>query len=221
MQRIDYQPTPEHLGAAKTFSEFRQQCKQFLTARGAGFDKFTMVAHDSYVGYITERVIRDHLLASFAECIHSVKAWDEQFDLERIGRIIEQTEPSDRELRYVREYFYDGWDLAITCGKGTIYADVKTALTEKQPRAHWNFLYPAVQVRKPGKDLMILVYYVWNGRNLEGLDRLVLVGATTPAQVRTRKEIRKGERTQFGTLSQIDNFETEMGDYQPLQEFLC
>ena len=38
---------------AKKFSNFRQRCKEFLKNNGINHDKFTVVEHDSELGYIS------------------------------------------------------------------------------------------------------------------------------------------------------------------------
>ena len=200
---------------AKDFEAFRTLCKTFLISKGKGYDKFTMVSHDSFIGYITENVMKSELPNIYSDLIHSIELWEDNFDLSRIKNIISKPETcSEEDVNYVVDYFYDRYDLKINGKEVSILSDVKTALTKLTPSPSWNFLYPVVQANKDGKEAMILVYYVvLDLKELSSVNKLVLVGCTTPALVKQCKIIRAGERTRFGTISQIDNYETELSKH--------
>jgi len=205
---------------AEAFSKFREECKTYLTAVGKNWDKFTMVSHDSFIGYITENAIKKYIESKFKGV--QVTTWEEQFDLELINKIIKEKKTDETSVELVRNYFYDTWDLKIAGEKIKILSDVKTALTKKEPALSWNFLYPVVQAEKTGKDIMILVYYVVSDiKDLRSFLKLILVGAITSETIRKCKIIHAGEKTIFGTTSQIDNYITELRrDYSPLEKFI-
>ena len=46
---------------AKKFSNFRQRCKEFLKNNGINHNKFTVVEHDSELGYISEQIVLNYL----------------------------------------------------------------------------------------------------------------------------------------------------------------
>ncbi len=194
---------------AKAFEDFRNNCKVFLAKHNRNFDKFTVVSHDSLIGYITEKRIKHYFEISFPNC--KVLSWDENFDIRRIMSIIKARDLTEADINYVQKYFYDNWDLQITYNSTIINADVKTALTQKEPASSWNFMYPVVQAEKEGKDVMILVYYVTQQKeDLQSLKELVLAGYTTPDKVKTCPVISAGKKTRYGTISQVDNYETEL-----------
>ena len=83
-------------------------------------------------------------------------------------------------------------------------------------------MYPVLQANKPGKDIMILVYYVVNDlKDLSSLKDLVLIGCCEPYKLKKCKIVKAGERTRLGTVSQIDNYITELStDFSKLEEYL-
>ncbi len=208
---------------AENYGIFRERCKECLTRHGRHFDKFTVVSHDSFVAYVTEKAIKTHIIETYPDLVEYIAAWEDRFDLPKLKRLVKQADITEPDLDYLWQYFYDGWDLEISLKNGkTLKADVKTALTQKTPLPGWNFLYPVIQANKKGKDLLVLVYYVTKTANdLRSLSKLVLAGAALPAEVQNCQVVKQGEKTRFGTLSQTDNFETEVGmHYAPLENFL-
>jgi hypothetical protein len=220
MQEIKISVDSKDFERAESFSKFREQCKNYLSSVGKNWDKFTIVSHDSFIGYITENAIKKYIESKFNGA--KVVTWEEQFDLKLIIKIISEKKTDEASIELVRNYFYDSWDLMINGEKVRILSDVKTALTKKEPSLSWNFLYPVVQAEKAGKDIMILVYYVVSDlKDLHSFTKLVLVGAITPETIKKCKIIRAGEKTIFGTTSQIDNYITELNrDYYPLEKFI-
>ena len=95
-------------------------------------------------------------------------------------------------------------------------------VTIHEPNDNWNFLYPVIQASKEGKDLMILVYYVVNTiKDLRTFSKLIIVGAITPEIIKTCDIIKAGEKTKFGTISQIDNYITKLNkNYKPIESFI-
>ena len=220
MQEIKISVDSKDFERAESFSKFREQCKNYLSSVGKNWDKFTIVSHDSFIGYITENAIKKYIESKFKGA--KVVTWEEQFDLKLIIKIISEKKTDEASIELVRNYFYDSWDLKINGEKVRILSDVKTALTKKEPSLSWNFLYPVVQAEKAGKDIMILVYYVVRDlKDLHSFTKLVLVGAITPDIIKKCKIIRAGEKTIFGTTSQIDNYITELNrDYLPLEKYI-
>jgi len=220
MEEIKITLTAKDYDKAQEFSDFRELCKKYLSKVGKNWDKFTVVSHDSFIGYITENAIIKYLKEIYKTI--SIETWEEQFDMEKIKQIVGKGLTDDESIALVTSYFYDSWDIKIESQKFKVLSDVKTALTAKEPSSRWNFLYPVVQAEKGGKDIMILVYYVVASTNdLRSFSKLVLVGAITPERIKKCKIIRAGERTVFGTTSQIDNYITELSrDYSPLSDFI-
>ena len=205
---------------AEAFSTFRENCKVYLTSVNKNWDKFTVVSHDSFIGYLTEMAIKQHLLAKYPEI--KIESWEDQFDMKALIKIIKENKTDAESIDLVVKYFYDKWDLKILNNSIKILSDVKTALTEKEPNDNWNFLYPVIQASKEGKDLMILVYYVVNTiKDLRTFSKLILVGAITPEIIKTCDIIKAGEKTKFGTISQIDNYITKLNkNYKPIESFI-
>lgn len=206
--------------AAESFENFRGRCKTYLAKNGADYDKFTVVSHDSYIGYISEWLIREYVQKEFSTSLKECRTWEEGFDIGRIEKIITEGSSAKNDIDYVKEYFYDEWDLFVSTNKGSFKCDVKTALTKKEPKENWNFLYPVVQAEKEGKDLMILVYYVYTEDDFHDLAKEVLIGAITYELIKNCEIIKKGEVSRFGTTSQTDNYITELArDYRDLGTF--
>ena len=92
-----------------------------------------------------------------------------------------------------------------------IFIDVKTALTQKEPSPRWNFMYPVIQANKIGKDYMLLTYYVVQDvKEVESLKKVIIVGYISEDIIKKCNIIKRGQKTRFGTKSQIDNYETEL-----------
>jgi len=205
---------------AKKFEQFRLNCKEYLDKVNMNWDKFTMVSHDSYIGYITEYAISKHIHSIRPDI--KIETWESLFDMKKIISIIERSDFSETSQLLVKNYFYDKWDLKINGIGVSLSSDVKTALTKLTPSSNWNFMYPVLQANKPGKDIMILVYYVVNDlKDLSSLKDLVLIGCCEPYKLKKCKIVKAGERTRFGTVSQIDNYITELStDFSKLEEYL-
>lgn len=205
---------------AVEYNLFRGSCKKYLRNVGIDYDKFTMVEHDSIVGFVSEEIVLNHLKTTYPNI--SVSGWDDQFDLDRIKNIIENKSQEEEDIDYVKTYFYDQWDLKITTSKSELFVDVKSASTAKSPSGSWNFLYPKVQVEKDGKDGAILGYcVVTNPKDISTLQSFELVGYIPIKSVSNCKLQLKGTLTRFGTVSQIDNYITELSrDYENLKSIL-
>jgi hypothetical protein len=214
-------PSEEIKNRALWFQDFRDKCKAYLAKHGIDYDKFTMVSHDGYIGFISEWILSQYLHNEFHEVIKNGVSWEEGFDLRRIEEIIEKNSLDKTDIKYVKDYFYDNWDLMVSTQSATYKCDIKTALTAKDPQLNWNFLYPVIQAEKTGKDLMILIYYIYEGDDFHNLTGEVLIGATTYALIKKCHIIKKGEISRFGTKSQIDNYITELSrDYSELNNFI-
>lgn len=205
---------------AKNFESFRLKCKKYLSSVDLNWDKFTVVTHDSFIGYITEYAVMEYLKTQNPKA--TIQSWESSFDMKEVIRIVNENDTKEEAKALVKEYFYDKWDLRIEGNTIQVLSDVKTALTKLTPSNSWNFMYPVVQAEKKGKDIMVLVYYVVKDiNNLKSLKEIVLVGYTTPSIVRKCKVIKAGEKTRFGTVSQIDNYVTELSrDYMDINEYL-
>lgn len=222
MKSIKISISDELHNAAISFENFRIKCKEYLFNHNKGFDKFTIVSHDSYIGFITELLIKDFLLSEYNSFVTSVEAWEEDFDRARLDSIVESDSTIQTDIDYVASYFYDKWDLKINGSSGVIRADIKTALTKKEPNMSWNFLYPVVQANKACKDLIILAYLVVSDlNNLKTANNLVIIGATTTSIIKKCEIIYEGTVTKYGTTSQIDNYNTLIKEhYFPIEQFL-
>ncbi len=209
---------PEELEKkANAVSSFRSAVKKYLSAFGECHDKFTITEKDTFLGYVSETAITDYLNRKYGDII-GIYRWSDKFDLERIRYAVGNNLNDRKEITYVRDYFYDQYDLEIVekvTGK-PIYIDVKTAATKKQPQLTWDFLYPVVQNKKPGKDCVILCYCYEQGNS----KRIILIGYITEAEISHYNILYKGNKTKFGTENQIDNFETKVVDYRPLSQML-
>lgn len=155
---IDFKLDDSLYKKAKNFSNFRVKCKKYLSEAGKNWDKFTIVKHDSVIGYLTENAFSKALERKFPDI--EVSSWEEQFDIHSIIEIVDNNIHSQENHELIVKYFYDKWDLRLERNKQVVFCDVKTALTKKEPRKNWNFLYPVVQANKLGKDLATLVYYI-------------------------------------------------------------
>jgi len=197
--------------AAYGFEELRNNCKKYLSQFDMNYDKFTVVSHDSFIGYITEYFLHEYISAKYNSIGVTVDSWESKFDIAKIRYILKTNSKSESDILYVREYFYDKYDLELRKDSVSLLVDIKTALTKLEPRTSWNFMYPVVQAHKPGKDHMVLSYYVVDDiKNIESLKKLVIVGYTSEQVIRTCRIIKAGTKTRFGTVSQIDNYETEL-----------
>ncbi len=214
--------TQQMIFAAYGFEHFRNDCKTFLAKHGKNYDKFTVVQHDSIIGFITEATIQRYISELYKKDNVKVTTWEQNFDIEHIKRIISSSSADADEVKLVEKYFYDKYDLKISYHDKSIYVDVKTALTQKNPSENWNFMYPVIQANKDGKDYMILTYYVVNDiKKVESLNKVVIVGYISENTVKQCKTIYKGEKTRFDTVSQTDNYETELAvHYNSIDELI-
>lgn len=193
------------------FEELRNNCKKYLSQFDMNYDKFTVVSHDSFIGYITEYFLKEYISSKYKSVGVTVESWESIFDIAKIRSILKSNSKSGEDVRYIRDYFYDKYDLKLSKGIKSLLVDIKTALTKLEPKSSWNFMYPVVQAHKPGKDHMVLSYYVVEDiKDIESLKKLVIVGYTSEQVIRTCKIIKAGTRTRFGTVSQTDNYETEL-----------
>ena len=208
--------------AAYEFAQFRDDCKKYLLQHKKSYDKFTIVQHDSFIGFITEAAVRYYISNHYRKDNIKVISWEENFDIEKIKRIISTGSSDPADIAVVEEYFYDRYDLKIIYNNKSILVDVKTALTQKEPSVAWNFMYPVVQANKAGKDYMILTYYIVSDtKNIESLKKIVIVGYTSEEKIKDCNIIYKGQKTRFGTISQTDNYETNLAiHYKEIDELI-
>lgn len=212
MRKTEFKYNKELFEKAHRFVEFRSKCKVYLKEAGKDFDKFTIVEHDAFVGYITEYLIAEYLNKRYN--FIKVSTWEQNHNIRKIINILETKDFSEQNVSLVKNYFYDSWDLKIQISDKTLYCDIKTAYTKKEPDLKWNFLYPVIQANKKGKDFIILVYYIVEDlKNVESLKELVLIGYTMPEIILSCQIIKAGEITEFNTTSQIDNYITNLSEH--------
>lgn len=208
------------LDNAKFFSDYREKCKRFLAQHGAGYDKFTVTENDSLSGYISEEIVRDYIDKKLN--VKSVVTWHQNFDFDIIDSILNKnnsnlSEINQDEIRYIKEYFYDKYDLKLTTKNDTeIMLDVKTAVTPREPKDNWSFLLPVIQIDKAIYQYTILTYCITkpNSYNLEDLEKFNIFGMISTDFVRTCNQLLKGTLTGHGTKNQIDNYETKLYNYE-------
>lgn len=218
MQVIDKDEIPHDLfHEAEKFSIFREDVKKYLKNNGKDFDKFSITKHDSYLGYFTEHVLKEHILTNlnFKNC--EIETWEEQFDLHKIKDIIYNNKNDVDNLKYVQSYFYDKYDFKIMNERQEIKIDVKTAETKLTPNEHWNFLYPVIQAKKEGKDLIILCYYIKNSSDLKDLKNITIVGYMSEIDILNCDIIFANQYTNHHTKSQIDNYNTQLINYKNIK----
>lgn len=205
--------TEDEKRKAKNFSSFRGEVKAYLASVGRNYDKFTVTENDSFLGYISELAIKEELKNLFGSDFR-VLSWSDNFDMRRVYNIVKQNLVDNVSADYVKSYFYDQYDLQIVqqSTQKTLNIDVKTAETFKAPQITWDFLYPVVQNRKDGKDYIILCYYY---KNSSGQD-IILVGCLSEEEISKCHILKKGERTKFHTINQIDNYETNVRQYKDI-----
>jgi len=200
---------------AKELSDFRNNVKDYLQNYGECYDKFTVTENDTYLGHVSETAIIHYLQNVYSDKLE-IHKWSEKFDLDRVRSAVMNNINKPEEILYVREYFYDRYDIEILnkeTGK-KLLIDVKTAETSKTPQMYWNFLYPVVQNQKDGKDCVILCYYY----KQEDANKIILIGYLTEDRISQYNILKAGTKTRFGTINQIDNYETKVKDYKPLSE---
>lgn len=208
---------------ARQMSEFRGHIKQYLSNLNANYDKFTVTKNDALLGYISETAVSNYLKENFSDRIE-LKSWSDLFDMNRIQNAIEYN--NIKEIEYVKSFYYDKYDLEIIEKKSgkKILIDVKTAETCKEPNLSRNFLYPVTQNKKKGKDCVVLCYYCKATKDKENVitqrDRVKLAGYISEEEISHKRIIKAGSKTKFDTVSQIDNFETQIKDYKDLSTML-
>lgn len=202
---------------AEQISSFRSQMKAYLTRFGACYDKFTVTENDTLLGHVSEVAVSNYLIDNYGDKIE-VRGWADSFDMNRIVNAVKYNNSDTEEVKYVKQYFYDKYDLKIVEKKSgkSVYVDVKTAETSKEPQSTWDFLYPVVQNQREGKDCVVLCYYY----KIAQVKKIILVGYISEEEISHKHILRAGSRTRFGTLNQIDNYETKITDYQPLSTML-
>ena len=200
---------------AKKVSEFRHKCKYFLEKNNLIYDKFTVVEHDSEIGYIAEQQLLKYLIKEFKNI--NVKHWTENFDLEEIKNILQKSDPQEDEINLIKTFFYDKYDILLSSKMKKIYIDVKTAKTQKTPSSNWNFLYPTVQTNKKEDDCVVLTYLIYNNDHLY---QMYIVGVINYNEILNSEIQKKGTFTKFHTCSRTDNYITYLRDYKDLTEYI-
>jgi hypothetical protein len=212
MKKIAFNYNKQLFDKANRFVDFRTKCKDYLKEGGIDFDKFTIVEHDAFIGYITEKLIAKYLSERYDFLV--VSTWEDEYNIREIITILENKDFSDNSKILVKNYFYDNWDLKVKIGAKVLFCDVKTAYTKKEPNIKWNFLYPVIQANKKMKDIIILVYYIVEDlKSIESLKELILIGYTIPEIILSCEIIKAGEVTEFNTVSQIDNYITNLAKH--------
>ncbi len=205
------------LEKAQKFESFRKQCKDYLSKHGRCFDKFTVVQHDSFIGYISEHIVRLEFLEKLADSECKVYSWDSQFDMRKIIGAVNSDDAS--LVDYVQEYFYDKYDIAIETSDKIFEIDVKSAFTSNQPRSNWNYQYPVIQANKVGKEYAVLAYC--QGESSALINNVVLIGYCEIKQIKQCSIDKKGTKTERGTINQVDNYHTLLNrDYRDIDDLI-
>lgn len=191
------------------FETLRKECKEYLWKHNAEFDKFTVVAHDSFIWYLTEKFLKEYIESK--NNLLEIEDWNSSFDFIKLKNIININSEKKEDIDYVKTYFYDKWDLKIIYKSKEVYVDIKTALTKLEPKSSWNFMYPVIQANKEWKDYMMLCYYVVNDiKDVNSLNKITVVWYISEEIIKTCEIIKAWNKTKFGTTSQIDNYITEL-----------
>ena len=206
----------ELIKAANDFSDFRERVKHYLQIHGRAYDKFTVTNNDSFLGFVSEYIIRNYMIERYSKYGIYCERWEDKFDIIKINKIVDNNLSDMDSLNYVEEYFYDRFDLIIGAGDKQVYIDVKSAITQKEPTENWNFLYPIVQNNISGKDYIVLGYYVTNSIDRNDFREFVLCGCYYENDLRNCEIQKKGTYTRYQTKSQIDNYITEVKDYKDI-----
>ena len=200
---------------AEEYSNLRMDCKNFLKKHNLDFDKFTIVKHDSEIGYIAEKFITNYLKKHTK---YEIMQWSDNFDLYKIKSILKSKNVEQNDINLIKEFFYDKYDVKICDGRNQLYIDVKTAKTKKIPDINWNFLYPVIQSNKSKDYCIILVYLVYNDSDI--LDKMYLIGTIDYNELVCSNIQPKGTKTIFGTISQTDNYITQLKKYKNIHQFI-
>ncbi|MGX7078727.1 hypothetical protein ACWOBP_00835 [Gemella parahaemolysans] len=200
---------------AQKYSELRTRCKKFLEKNNMKFDKFTVVNHDSHSGYISEKYVLDYIqkLSGF-----KIRNWGEMFSADEINRILELDKPKLKEIRLIKEFFYDKYDIEMSYGLKRLFIDVKSAKTKKKPQIKWNFLYPKSQANKNENSCVVLTYLVYNKE--EDLESVYIMGAADYKDILNSEIQKAGSVTKFNTKSRVDNYVTELSIYKELNNYI-
>ena len=97
---------------AERISNFRSRMKAYLTRFGACYDKFTVTENDTLLGHVSETAVSNYLLENYGDKIE-VRRWADSFDLNRIESAVDHNNGATEEVEYVKQYFYDKYDLEI------------------------------------------------------------------------------------------------------------
>lgn len=172
-------------------------------------DKFTTVEHDSYIGYLTEYCILQYISDKYSSQGFYAESWERKYDIDRLIGIVYSGDKSEESFEYVKSYFYDKYDIKISYKNKDVFIDVKTALTQKDPKDNWCFMYPVIQARKPGKDYMVLTYFITYEKNPKSkIKEIYIAGYTSEMAIKNKKIIYKGQYNKFHVISHTDNYET-------------
>ena len=107
MIELKFKITEEIISNAHKHELLRDRCKDYLIKAGMDFDKFTVVKHDSFVGFISELAVKDYINERCKEKNIEITTWEDNFDIEKIVKIIESNSASKEDTEYLKEYFYD------------------------------------------------------------------------------------------------------------------
>ena len=216
---LEVNKTEQVLLNAQKYTLFKGKCKKFLRQNGIYLDKFTMYENpnaDNFYGYISEFAVYNYL-KKFGKC----KRWSDDFDLKRLNHIIKDNLVSPENIKYVRDFFFDKWDVCFfTRSNQPVYFDVKTAGTDKDVNDNWTFMYPVVQANRCGKQYSILTYCIAKNKVKELTEKVLLVGYISEEEIKEKEIIEAGQRTIHKTVSQINNYVTYVRDYKNLEELL-
>jgi hypothetical protein len=103
MRKIEFKYNKELYEKAHRFVEFRSKCKNYLKEVGKDFDKFTIVEHDAFVGYITEFLIAEYLNKRYD--FLSVSTWEYNHNIREIIKIVDSKDYSEQNVKLVIKHF--------------------------------------------------------------------------------------------------------------------
>ena len=201
MSYIEQSVSQDILNKSKTFQVFRNDCKKFLANNGLIYDKFSITPRDSELGYISERTVKEILINKG----YTVRCWEDNFDIKHIQNIINNSSQCKADIEYVKEYFYDKFDLYINDKE----YDVKTAETKLIPNESWTFNYPVIQANKHADTYTIILTYFNPCKKT-----LQIIGKMTIGEIKKCPIGKKGALARNSQYHQIDNYITKLNQWK-------
>lgn len=198
---------------ALEFQKTRNFMKSALLFHRLSFDKFTCTQRDSFDGYLAEHCVSLYL-TSLGK---TVSTWDSVFPLSQsiLQKLNNPSAFTSDEIIELKNHFYDHWDVSVN----SLKIDIKTAATHNTPNPNWTYGIPEIQINKPGKDLILLAYLIYDSNpKVSSSAKPIscqIIGYKSISDIKSNYQV-KTHNTFAGFKYHIPNYELPIKDFSDI-----